>query len=325
MEKELGAVTGEESGVVVGQIDDVLAKIKADTTRMKGDAKDIPEAAFVLQCRKVVRSKGKGDEVVEVPARVTKLEERMFEGCTALRTVELHDGVTEIGERAFGNCSNLTELKAAPGTKIDDNAFWGCTALEAKAKAEGFFSVNKFVVERSMPESWAMQKGAEAGNLELPASVAREAAAGADKGKGGGDVRVDADPAAPLEPVSGTPGDGEEDDVDAAGNKDKAACCNCGGSGRTKYPWIFDKCLGDEAMIKEENVLTNTLHVEQGVPYLLGCALGMGIAWGLLYFVCVLIAGGSIAWPHGLSLLYFLVLLNRNCGYCEKGKREKPS
>jgi hypothetical protein len=97
MEKELGAVTGEESGVVVGQIDDVLAKIRADTTRMKGDAKDIPEAAFVLQCRKVVRSKGKGDEVVKVPARVTKLEERMFEGCTALRTVELHDGVTNIG------------------------------------------------------------------------------------------------------------------------------------------------------------------------------------------------------------------------------------
>ena len=34
-----------------------------------------------------------------------------------------------------------------------------CTALEAKAKADNFSSVNKYIVERTMPEGWAMPKG----------------------------------------------------------------------------------------------------------------------------------------------------------------------
>ncbi|GMI22657.1 hypothetical protein TeGR_g12571 [Tetraparma gracilis] len=97
---------------------------------------------------------------LKIPASVSKLDERMFAGCTALLTVELHDGVKKIGKAAFYNCNSLTEIKAAPGTKIDSGAFYGCTALEAKAKAEGFSSVNEFVVERSMPEGWEMRKGA---------------------------------------------------------------------------------------------------------------------------------------------------------------------
>ncbi|GMI36942.1 hypothetical protein TeGR_g10326 [Tetraparma gracilis] len=244
---------------------------------------------------------------LKIPASVSKLDSGMFFGCTALRTVELHDGVKEIGWRAFYNCNSLTEIKAALGTKIDDNAFHGCTALEAKAKAEGFSSVNKFVVERSMPETWAMRKGAEAGNLEQPASVAGGAAAGADEGKGRGDVGVAADPAALLEPVSGKPGERGEGDVDAAGNKDEAVCCNCGGSGRTKYPRFIDMCLGDETMIKEENVRTNTLHVEQGLWLLLCFGFLTGLWFGLWYLICVVAAGGSIAWPHGLSSPLYLV------------------
>jgi hypothetical protein len=46
-----------------------------------------------------------------------------------------------------------------PWTNVHDNAFRGCTALEAKAKADNFSSVNKYIVERTMPEGWAMPKG----------------------------------------------------------------------------------------------------------------------------------------------------------------------
>jgi hypothetical protein len=142
------------------------------TVELHDGVTEIGEAAFHT-CSSLTELK--------IPASVSKLDSQMFAGCTALRTVELHDGVKEIGSAAFYNCNSLTEIKAAPGTKIDDNAFLDCTALEAKAKLEGFSSVNEFVVELSMPESWAMRNGAEAGNLEQPTSVAGEATAGADE------------------------------------------------------------------------------------------------------------------------------------------------
>ncbi|GMI33404.1 hypothetical protein TeGR_g9550 [Tetraparma gracilis] len=150
---------------------------------------------------------------INVPASVTKLGEKVFEGCTQLRAVELHDGVVEIGDSAFGNCRSLSEIKDAfrycsslaemripPSvTELAAGMFSGCTALrvvelhdgvtiiggnvfencssltEEKAEAEGYSSVNEYVVERAMPENWVMRKGSRVGgSAEQSVSVAVE-------------------------------------------------------------------------------------------------------------------------------------------------------
>ena len=87
------------------------------------------------------------------------LGDNFFKGCTALRAVDLHDGVVEICATAFADCTSLTEINVAPLTQIRDDTFEGCSALEAKAKEEGFSSANEYVVKRAMPEGWAMRKG----------------------------------------------------------------------------------------------------------------------------------------------------------------------
>ncbi|GMI28203.1 hypothetical protein TeGR_g5335, partial [Tetraparma gracilis] len=176
IEKELKAASDkgdEERGAVIKEANELIACINADAKRLHGGLAKVVGSAeemtvYVLQASADVH-KGKGEHEkalenglteIKVPASLTKIADGVFKGCTALRAVELHGGVVEIGKAAFVNCSSLTEIKAAPGTKIHDGAFDGCSALEAQAKAEGFSSVNEFVVERAMPEGWAMRKGA---------------------------------------------------------------------------------------------------------------------------------------------------------------------
>lgn len=53
-----------------------------------------------------------------------------FAAAPHLRTVEIPDSVTEIGNNAFANCPQLTSVKLPPNLKhLGGNAFAGCTAL----------------------------------------------------------------------------------------------------------------------------------------------------------------------------------------------------
>ena len=55
----------------------------------------------------------------------------LFNGCRALESVTLHDGLENISGFAFYCCSNLKEIKLPPTVKtIDGGAFNGCSALE---------------------------------------------------------------------------------------------------------------------------------------------------------------------------------------------------
>ena len=65
-----------------------------------------------------------------VPRSVTTIRDWVFEGCTDLTSVTLHDGVTSIGNYAFVNCSSLTRVDMGNAvTWIGDGAFSGCMAL----------------------------------------------------------------------------------------------------------------------------------------------------------------------------------------------------
>ena len=45
-----------------------------------------------------------------LPGTVKVINNSAFNGCTELKSVKLHEGITNIGDQAFQNCSSLTEM-----------------------------------------------------------------------------------------------------------------------------------------------------------------------------------------------------------------------
>ena len=65
-------------------------------------------------------------ESIEIPASVSKLANYLFEGCTALKTVTLNEGLKIIGYATFRNCTSLETVDLPSSlTKIDNYAFQG--------------------------------------------------------------------------------------------------------------------------------------------------------------------------------------------------------
>ena len=60
---------------------------------------------------------------------INEIPAATFKGCTSLKTVNLPYGVKRIGEMAFFECNNLTEVTAKGATKIGDYAFAYCDNL----------------------------------------------------------------------------------------------------------------------------------------------------------------------------------------------------
>lgn len=105
------------------------------------------------------------------PVGVTAIPERMFEGCRALTTVLLHDGIRSLGEDAFSECENIdygeeggakylgtervphllfvgmtdktvTAFAVPADTRIiGAGAFAGCTSLESLTFSEGVLAL----------------------------------------------------------------------------------------------------------------------------------------------------------------------------------------
>ena len=71
--------------------------------------------------------------IITLPASVTEIEDRAFENCRSLATVEFAEGgqLQTIGSWAFYNCHALQNLTIPEGvTEIGDGAFYGCTYLD---------------------------------------------------------------------------------------------------------------------------------------------------------------------------------------------------
>lgn len=80
---------------------------------------------FVAECVKLPN--------ITLPASVTEIEDRAFENCRSLATVEFAEGgqLQTIGSWAFYNCHALQNLEIPEGvTEIGDGAFYGCVYLE---------------------------------------------------------------------------------------------------------------------------------------------------------------------------------------------------
>ena len=65
-----------------------------------------------------------------IPEGVTEIVESAFEDCTSLTSVVIPEGVTAIGNSAFCECTSLTSVVIPEGeTEIGNYAFYNCTSL----------------------------------------------------------------------------------------------------------------------------------------------------------------------------------------------------
>ncbi len=68
---------------------------------------------------------------VTIPEGVTKINNSVFAGLTAITSVEIPNSVTSIGSGAFSACTGLTGITIPESvTEICDNAFFGCTGFK---------------------------------------------------------------------------------------------------------------------------------------------------------------------------------------------------
>ena len=75
---------------------------------------------------------------IEIPEGVTEIGSRAFSGCSSLSSIEIPEGVTEIGEDAFDGCSSLSSIEIPEGvTKIGSSTFSGCRSLSSIEIPEG--------------------------------------------------------------------------------------------------------------------------------------------------------------------------------------------
>ena len=91
---------------------------------------------------KVIKApeKLKGDLVI--PASVTSIGESAFYDCVDLTNIKIPEGVTSIGAGAFSDCSSLTNINIPEGvTSIGKSTFSGCGSLTSIKIPEGVTSI----------------------------------------------------------------------------------------------------------------------------------------------------------------------------------------
>ena len=73
---------------------------------------------------------GKADTSYSIPSSVTNIGDRAFEDCSSLASVTIPNSVTSIGYMAVSGCSGLTSITIPDSvTSIGDYAFSGCSSL----------------------------------------------------------------------------------------------------------------------------------------------------------------------------------------------------
>ena len=78
------------------------------------------------------------DGKVVIPNTVTEIGERAFEGCSELSAIEIPNSVNKIGVYAFANCKALKSITIPSNVEtIESYAFYGCRALTSVTIANG--------------------------------------------------------------------------------------------------------------------------------------------------------------------------------------------
>ncbi len=141
--KDKGEHVFEEGGTVCTVCEKAAAarlayKLNAEGTEytvtgILGDLTEIviPETERDIPVTKIERGAFAGTDITSLtlPARFTKIPNRLCEGCTNLTSVTLQGEVTEIGDLAFKGCSALNVTIPSSVTKIGLSAFNGCPEL----------------------------------------------------------------------------------------------------------------------------------------------------------------------------------------------------
>ena len=83
-------------------------------------------------------------KAVVIPGIVERIEEKAFCNCDSLESVELCDGIIEVGKEAFSFCENLKSV-TIPGSvrTIAEEAFYHCESLESVELCEGITEIGK--------------------------------------------------------------------------------------------------------------------------------------------------------------------------------------
>ena len=83
-----------------------------------------------------------GQGVITFDGPVTEIGSRAFDECSRLETITLPSGVTSIGDSAFSGCNSLASISIPSGvTSIGDSAFSGCSSLETISIPSGVTSI----------------------------------------------------------------------------------------------------------------------------------------------------------------------------------------
>ncbi|WP_448827009.1 leucine-rich repeat domain-containing protein [Capnocytophaga bilenii] len=86
------------------------------------------------------------DGKVVIPNTVTEIGERAFEGCSELSVVEIPNSVNKIGQAAFRNCKALKSITIPSNVEtIESYAFYGCSALTSVTIANGVRNIRDYV------------------------------------------------------------------------------------------------------------------------------------------------------------------------------------
>lgn len=92
---------------------------------------------FVIENGRLIKYEGPGGSV-EIPEGVTEIGDRAFKGCTALTGVVVPEGVQSIGKGAFDRCEALTHISIpASAVSLGDDVFYGCQSLSDIVVAPG--------------------------------------------------------------------------------------------------------------------------------------------------------------------------------------------
>ena len=77
-------------------------------------------------------------ETVNIPEGITEIGEMVFGDCNRLTSITIPDSVTKIGIYAFGDCESLVTIDIPDSiTEIGHDAFFGCKSLTSIVIPEG--------------------------------------------------------------------------------------------------------------------------------------------------------------------------------------------